>query len=92
MSLLPSAIPYYLKQQLCRASDSILLNVAEGASQQSYAMAKKHYRIAFASAAECAAAIDLMSIRNAKQSHDARILIERIGMMLKKLIAKNGKP
>ena len=36
--------------ELMRASESIVLNIAEGAQQQTGQMAKEHYRVAFGSA------------------------------------------
>lgn len=74
-----------LKNQLIRASESIVLNIAEGAGQLTPAMKKKHYRIAFASAAESHAALDLMALHrfNIKEGE---ALVYRIGLMLRKLI------
>ena len=73
-----------LKLQLERASESIVLNIAEAASQQSLAMAKKHYRVALGSAAECAAGLDLLAIRGVP-TEPGRDLINRVGMMLRRL-------
>ena len=75
-----------LQDQITRASESIVLNIAEGAQQRTRAMANKHYRIAFASAAECAAAIDLMDIRHIQGTSEGRSLFRRIGAMLHKLV------
>lgn len=46
-----------LRRQARRAVDSVVLNIAEGAAQLGNAK-KRHYRIAYASAAEVAAAYD----------------------------------
>ncbi len=70
-----------IAQQLTRASQSIPLNLAEGRGQQSLKMAKKHYRIALGSAAECSACIDLLEVFGARQVGEARGLIGRIGAM-----------
>jgi len=72
----------HLKDQLIRASDSIVLNIAEGAQQSSTPMRKKHYRIALASAAESSAALDLITIIEAIDTGEAQVLINRIGKML----------
>ena len=46
-----------LRRQANRAMDSVVLNIAEGAAQLGNAK-KRHYRIAYASVAEVAAAYD----------------------------------
>ena len=68
-----------------RAAESIVLNIAEGAQQESLKMAKKHYRIALASAAECSAALDLLSAYWKASFEEGHCLINRIGAMLRKL-------
>jgi four helix bundle protein len=74
-----------LRDQLLRAAESAVLNVAEGAQQQSRAQAKRHYRIALGSAAECAAALDLMEACGAGRLDAGRGLIGRVGAMLRRL-------
>jgi len=74
-----------LRDQLMRASESIVLNIAEGAQQQTGQMAKKHYRVAFGSAAECAAALDLLALHGASNLHEGHQLIHRIGAMMRRL-------
>ena len=51
-----------LRSQLDRAMDSVVLNIAEGASDNSLAMKKRSYRIARASTFEVGAAIDLVNL------------------------------
>jgi len=75
----------HLKDQLIRTSDSIVLNIAEGAQQSAPAMRKKHYRIALGSAAEASAALDLIAIIGTIDTNDAQVLVNRIGKMLNSL-------
>lgn len=72
-----------LKDQLTRATESIVLNIAEGAQQQSRAVAKRHYRIALGSAAESAAALDLLQAYGVEQLQTGVRLIARVGSMLR---------
>ena len=78
-----------LLDQLDRASESIVLNIAEGCGKKRFSRDRaKYYRIASASAAECAAAWDLLSIRCNAICAGARCgkqLCIRIAMMLSKM-------
>ena len=74
-----------LRDQMLRASESIVLNIAEGAQQASMLMARKHYRIALCSAAELASVLDLLEIYEIMHVDEARRLVNRIGAMLRKL-------
>lgn len=49
----------HLADQLFRASSSVLLNIAEGAGEQSGAEKSRFYRIARRSATECASILEL---------------------------------
>ena len=49
--------------QLHRAIESVVLNIAEGAACRSFAMKNKHYATARASTWEVAAALDLLRLR-----------------------------
>ena len=70
-----------LRRQAVRAADSVVLNIAEGASRQGDA-AKNHFRIALGSAAETCAVLDLVELPDAEErQHDLR----RVGAMLGKL-------
>lgn len=51
-----------LREQLRRASASIVLNLAEGAAEFSPAEKSRFYRIARRSAAECLAALDVLAV------------------------------
>ena len=75
-----------IRDQLNRASESVVLNIAEGAQQSSKAMSRKHYRIALASAAECAAIIDLLALYSVPNLEHPEHLIQRIGQMLRVMI------
>ncbi len=74
-----------VRDQLMRASESVVLNIAEGAQQVSRPMARKHYRIALASAAECAAALDLLAVYGVKGLKEGRLLVNRLGAMLRRM-------
>ena len=77
-----------LRDQLRRASLSIVLNVAEGAGQRSRARKRNHYGIARGSAMECAAAVDVLRIRGlaaGPECRKARSLLVRVIQMLTKL-------
>ena len=74
-----------LRDQIQRAAESVVLNIAEGAGQATHPMAKKHYRIALGSAAECAAALDLMELYGATRIEHGRDTIRRVGAMLRKM-------
>ncbi len=75
-------MPYSLKDQALRASQSIVLNIAEGAAQRTSALQKRHYRVALASAAECSAILDFL---NQNSVQKGKTLLFRIGCMLNKL-------
>ena len=49
--------------QLVRAAESVLLNIAEGAGRWSAADSAKHYKIARGEAMECPASLDVMKLR-----------------------------
>ncbi len=70
-----------LKDQGCRAADSIVLNIAEGRGRGGGA-GKNHFRIALGSAAELSAVLDLLEPRDGASYHPK---IRRIGAMLARL-------
>ena len=57
-------LPYFLKDQLMRASSSIALNLAEGCSKPSVKDRRRFYSIAFASLREVQSIIQLENVRN----------------------------
>src|SRR5689334_21081619 len=80
-----------LKDQLRRASNSIILNIAEGSSRLSPADRKNFFVIARGSAFECIAVLDIVS--NSKKLHFVEIknLLEEISKMLFKMISNLTK-
>ena len=49
-------------------------------------MARRHYRIALGSAAECSAAVDLLGIYGVADPEQGRILVRRVGAMLRRMV------
>jgi four helix bundle protein len=79
-----------LREQLDRASVSIVLNLAEGAGRASGADKAHFFTIARGSATECAAVVDLLLARGSIGPSDhrhARGLLVRIVQMLTRLAA-----
>jgi four helix bundle protein len=75
--------------QLARASESVVRNIAEGAGRWSGADSAKHYKIARGEAMECAASLDVLRLRKliAAQSYEEGIrLLEAVVAMLTKMI------
>ena len=75
--------------QLVRAAESVVRNIAEGAGRWSEADSAKHYKIARGEAMECAASLDVMKLRRvvAAQRYDCGIrLLESVVAMLTKMI------
>jgi four helix bundle protein len=75
-----------LRDQLQRASESILLNLAEGSGKQRGSLDRKRFnRTAAASGAECAAAWEIIRIRRItgdSVTNRARVLLKSIVSML----------
>jgi four helix bundle protein len=97
LSLVPRLAPARgyadLRDQLERASTSIVLNTAEGAGRVSRLDRARFFAIARGSATECAALIDIFRARRLASPADctaARALIVRIVQMLSKLIARHN--
>jgi four helix bundle protein len=86
--------PLSLRDQLDRASVSIVLNTAEGAGRRSKPDKARFFTIARASAAECGALLDLLKARVALSDADyrhARSLVVRIAQMLTSLMRRHGQ-
>jgi four helix bundle protein len=84
-----------LRDQLDRASVSIVLNIAEGAGRRTAADKAHFFTIARGSATECAAVLDLLAARGflTSQAHrHGRGLLVRIVQMLTRLIARQARP
>ena len=69
----------HLRDQLVRAADSAVLNIAEGAGHPPGGARRNHNRIALGSAAEAAAVLDLVAVREAEARRDD---LRRVGAML----------
>ena len=77
-----------LRDQLFRASDSVVLNIAEGAGRNSLSDKQRHYEIAKGSATESAAALELLFCAGALSEpafQERRELVIRIVQMLSRL-------
>ena len=75
--------------QLVRAAESVVRNIAEGAGRWSEADRAKHYKIARGEAMECAASLDVMKLRRlvAPEAYEQGIrLLESVVGMLTKMI------
>ena len=76
------------REQLVRAAESVVRNIAEGAGRWSDADSAKHYKIARGEAMECAASLDVMRLRRlvAPERYDRGIrLLEAVVAMLTKM-------
>ena len=62
--------PIYLKNQLQRASSSIVLNLAEGSAKPTLKDKRRYYFLALGSLRECQAALDIAS------RYDPELLIQ----------------
>jgi four helix bundle protein len=80
-----------LRDQLDRASSSVLLNIAEGAGRFSRSDKAQFYLVARGSAMECAAALDVLLSRGALlpgTHRHAHSLLVRVTQMLTKLVLR----
>jgi four helix bundle protein len=92
--LVPRRHQAVLRDQLDRASVSIVLNIAEGAGRVSPADKGRFYAMARGSATECAAVIDLLWARGLVDPtlrNRARSLLVRIVQMLTRLGASMAR-
>jgi four helix bundle protein len=82
-----------LRDQLDRASISIVLCIAEGAGRRTSADKAHFFTIARGSAAECGAILDLLLARGILSAADhrhGRGLVVRVVQMLTRLIARHA--
>jgi four helix bundle protein len=75
--------------QLVRAAEAVVRNIAEEAGRWSEADSSKHYKIARGEAMECAASLDVMKLRRAvapeRYEHGQRLLEAVVAMLTKML-------
>jgi four helix bundle protein len=75
--------------QLVRAAESVLRNIAEGAGRWSDADSAKHYKIARGEAMEYAASLDVLKLRKliaSAQYEEGLRLLEAVVAMLTKML------
>jgi four helix bundle protein len=75
--------------QLVRAAESVVRNIAEGAGRWSEADSSKHYKIARGEAMECAASLDVIKLRRAlaPERYERGVqLLEAVVAMLTKML------
>ena len=87
-ALLPARGFNVLRDQLERASLGVVLNIAEGTGRTSPADKRRFYEMARGSAAETAAAIQVLRIRriaDPRATSEARLLAVRVVQMLSRL-------
>ncbi len=79
-----------LKDQLWRASYSIVLNIAEGNGKRSIDDRKRFFEIARGSCFECAACIDILTVCkliDQEEINQGKTMADRIAAMLTKMTA-----
>jgi len=74
-----------LKKQLTSAAESVVLNICEGAGS-SGGNQRKHFQIAYGSAAECHGAVSLCQIYGVRQADHALDLLAQVRRMLAGLL------
>jgi four helix bundle protein len=87
-ALLPTRAFGMLRDQLERASLSVVLNIAEGAGRGSAADKRRFYEMARGSATESAAALEVLRLRRLADPGllgEARLLAIRVVQMLSRL-------
>ena len=75
--------------QLVRAAESVVRNIAEGAGRWSEADSSKHYKIARGEAMECAACLDVLKLRKLVAATQCEVgirLLEGVEAMLTKMM------
>ena len=75
--------------QLIRAAESVVRNIAEGAGRWTRQDSGKHYRIARGEAMECAASLDVLLLRKlvvAQRYERGIALLEAVVAMLTKMV------
>ncbi|HEY3358634.1 MAG TPA: four helix bundle protein [Polyangia bacterium] len=75
--------------QLIRAAESVVRNIAEGAGRYTQADGSKHYKIARGEAMECAASLDVLRLRKllAPERYERGVeLLEGVVAMLTRMV------
>lgn len=94
LSLAPRQGERNLLDQLERAGQSILLNIAEGAGRHSKPDKQRFYEIAKGSATECASIIDVLKMKGHGSAEDhvrVRSLNIRVVQMLSRMCGTRGR-
>lgn len=87
-------VDYSMRDQLKRASSSIVLNIAEGNGRRSDAEQKRFFTIASGSAEECRAILDLLEDEGTieqKQADSLRFSLHEVIKILTALIYKKDR-
>ncbi|MEO6775242.1 MAG: four helix bundle protein [Kofleriaceae bacterium] len=71
--------------QLVRAAESVIRNIAEGAGRWSQADSAKHYKIARGEAMECAGSLDVLKIRKLITSEQYEEVLPRVESIVRML-------
>jgi four helix bundle protein len=93
-SLVPRQGERNLLDQLQRAAESIILNIAEGAGRHSRPDKRRFYEIAKGSATECASIVDILRVRgigSPEEHAKVRALNLRLIQMLSRLCGTPGR-
>ena len=80
-------IERYVRDQLSRASYSIVLNIAEGSGRKSPADRKNFFTISRASVFECVAILDMLNLENIVNTESYRNQLEKASEISKMLYA-----
>lgn len=75
----------HLRDQLVRAADSVVLNIAEGCGREPGETRRHHLRIALGSAAEVTAVLDLIDLPGGPERQAE---LRRVGAMLAKMAGR----
>jgi four helix bundle protein len=81
-------VPHFLREQLQRASASVVLNLAEGAGKRTSGDQRRYYSIALGSLRECRAILEM----EAPQDSDLNRLADRLTAILYVLTKKQPPP
>jgi four helix bundle protein len=79
----------FAKEQLIRASQSITLNIAEGNGRRPSPDRARFFQIAYGSALECAAILDVLNrykLLQNEQCQEGKVMLKRVVSMLIALI------